>query len=219
MLETKQRRLRKDMAEIASKLSVLVFLAVWWAFLVHPPFTTLLAERFGGINAMVAAAGIAFIAMLIFAIVFAFILSKLANLVSPVYQTSKGFDFEITSEDLTPKGFEKEVAALINRLTGHQTVVTGGGGDGGIDIKVYNQQKRLIGIVQCKRFAANKALPPAYIRDLNTAKHYNHVNIAYLVTTGRFTQKSVKLAKELGIRLIDGAELKRMKRKAQQKTA
>lgn len=126
------------------------------------------------------------------------------------------FNFEETS---TPKQkaateFEYEVAGLIHKLTGKRTEVVGGSGDGGIDIKVYDEQGRMVGIVQCKNLAAHKTVYPAHIRDLNTVRHFHHVNIAYLVSTGRFTEDSQKLAKQLGIRLIDGQALQRLRQQA-----
>lgn len=109
--------------------------------------------------------------------------------------------------------FEYDVAGLINAMTGKRTQVVGGKGDGGIDIKVYDEKNSLVGVVQCKNVSQNKTVPPAYIRDLNSARHYHHVNIAYLVTTGRFSDQSHELARKLGVKLIDGQALKRMRAK------
>jgi len=115
----------------------------------------------------------------------------------------QNFNFEqpATTRHEVATQFEYDVAKLIQQLTGKQTEVVGGSGDGGIDVKVYNKKRKLVGIVQCKRLNPNKAVYPAYIRELNSVRHYHHVNIAYLVTTGRFSDKSYQLAKELGVRL------------------
>ncbi len=108
--------------------------------------------------------------------------------------------------------FEYEVASMINQLTGKKTQVVGGAGDGGVDIKVYDDNMRLVGIVQCKNFAANKTISPSYIRELNSVKHYHQVNTAYLVTTGKFSRDSQDLAKKLGVRLIDGEALRSLRK-------
>lgn len=81
---------------------------------------------------------------------------------------------------------------------------------------MYGEKHKLVGIVQCKHLQSNKTVYPAYIRELNTVRHYNHVNIAYLVTTGRFSKNSYKLAKELGVRLIDGERLKKLQKQVAQ---
>lgn len=127
-------------------------------------------------------------------------------------QPATEFSFEestMTKQQLATQ-FEYDVAQLIQRLTGKRTEVVGGSGDGGIDINVYNDNGRLVGIVQCKHLQENKTVYPAYIRDLNTVRHYHHVNIAYLVTTGRFSNESYQLANDLGVRLIDGNRLQQL---------
>lgn len=134
----------------------------------------------------------------------------------------KQIDSTFTFNEMTPtigqrnrhaSEFEYEVASLINETTGKRTTVVGGAGDGGVDIKVHDQQGRLVGIVQCKKFAPHKVVSPGYLRELNTVKHQHQVNTAYLVTTGRFSNDSQKLAQQLGIRLIDGQALAEMRTK------
>jgi hypothetical protein len=110
--------------------------------------------------------------------------------------------------------FEYEVADIIERVSGKRAEVVGGSGDKGVDIKVFDERGKLVGIAQCKRLGAGKIVYPAYIRDLNTVKHYHQVNIAYLVSTGRFSDESRQLAKELGIRLIDGHDLNKLRKRA-----
>ena len=128
------------------------------------------------------------------------------------------FDFEqpATTKHQQATQFEHETAKLIQALTGKQTEVVGGSGDGGIDIKVYDNKRKLVGIVQCKHLQPNKTVYPTYIRELNSVRHYHHINIAYLVTTGRFSNKSYDLAKDLGVRLIDGERLKKLRKQVAQ---
>lgn len=144
------------------------------------------------------------------ALVIAVLIMRIQNSRKPKAEST--FDFEDGSSTKWKRAteFEYEVAQLIQRLTNKKTEVVGGAGDKGIDIKVLDGN-RLVGIVQCKNLAPNKSVYPSHIRDLNTVKHYNQVNIAYLVSTGKFSEESYRLAKELGVRLIDGKALHRMR--------
>lgn len=115
---------------------------------------------------------------------------------------------------ISPREFEEEVARLITMRTGCHTQVVGGSGDRGVDIKVYDANRRLVGVVQCKRYRPGKALPPMFVREMATVKQMHQVNIAYIATTAYFTRKSQEEARLLGVRLIDGRDLKHISRKA-----
>ncbi len=115
----------------------------------------------------------------------------------------------------TPRTFEHEVAWLINVLTEHKAIVIGGAGDGGVDIKVYDDD-RLVGIAQCKQYDPRHALAPGHVRELYAAKAQFGVIKAYLVTTTRFTPDTINEAERLNIDLIDGEKLERMRTKARQ---
>jgi hypothetical protein len=107
---------------------------------------------------------------------------------------------------LSPRDFEYEVAAIIQAKTGLRAEVCGGKGDGGVDIRVYRRE-RLVGIVQCKRYDPTKTLPPAFVRELVTVRDEENVEIAYLVTTGRFSDETRAFARRRGVRLMDGETL------------
>jgi uncharacterized membrane protein (DUF485 family) len=111
------------------------------------------------------------------------------------------------------QAFEHEVAWMLNVLTDYKAVPCGRGGDGGADVKVY-AGNRLVGIVQCKHYRSGPALPPGHIRELYAAKQQFGVKTAYLATTAHFTQASRDEAARLGIKLLDGDEIERMKRRA-----
>jgi HJR/Mrr/RecB family endonuclease len=132
----------------------------------------------------------------------------------PKIEATFDFDEAPPSRQKAATEFEYEVAGLIHKMTGKRTEVVGGSGDGGVDIKVYEADGRLLGVVQCKNLASNKTVHPTYIRDLNTVRHYHQVKTAYLVSTGRFSEDSQKLAQQLGIKLIDGTALTRLRKKA-----
>lgn len=113
----------------------------------------------------------------------------------------------------TPGGFEQRVAWLITQQTGYRTQVTGRSGDKGADIKVFDSHRHLVGVVQCKRYRPNKALPPAYVQQMVGIRQTFNVNIVYLATTAYFTEDTKRLAKQLDIRLIDGYDLRHISRK------
>jgi len=173
--------------------------------------STWLEAQFGS-SAYLVSGGVAFVIWLLLTILLAVTARRFKR---RAYQMDNTFAFDdVTSHTRTPSEFEQEVAALIQVLSGYRTVVAGGAGDGGVDIEVYDKQSKLVGVVQCKRYAPHRTVPPAHIRELNSVRHYYHVNIAYLVTTGQFSTSSYALAKELGIRLIDGAQLEKLRQQA-----
>ena len=112
---------------------------------------------------------------------------------------------------LSPREFEYEVARIIERTTGKKAQVVGGAGDDGIDIRV-TVGRNLVGIVQCKRFVPDKALPPQHIRELAAVKAKYGVKTAYLVTSGYFSDLSRAEASNYGIKLMDGNDLEALRR-------
>lgn len=117
------------------------------------------------------------------------------------------------AQTLTPRDFEHEVAWVFNTLTPYKAIVNGGAGDGGIDIKIINNN-RLFAIVQCKRYDADKALPPQFVRELAAVRQRAQVGTAYLVTTAYFSDATRAEAKQFGIRLIDGQKFAEMRERA-----
>nr|MCU0514860.1 restriction endonuclease [Anaerolineae bacterium] len=103
---------------------------------------------------------------------------------------------------------------LFNTLTRYKAIVSGGAGDGGVDVKIFNRDEQLIGIVQCKRYQPDRALPPAHLRELNTVKQQHQVQYAWLATTARFSEDTRREARRLNIHLLDGARLHRMQKEA-----
>lgn len=120
---------------------------------------------------------------------------------------------QVPAYQLTPTEFEHEIARLITLTTPYRAEAVGRAGDRGVDVKVY-KGRQLIGIVQCKRFAPDKALAPLYVRELDTIKRRHGVSVAYLATTARFSSDTRQLARQLGINLIDGAAIEAMRAKA-----
>jgi restriction endonuclease Mrr len=121
---------------------------------------------------------------------------------------------EVNNSLLDPAIFEEEIAWLITATTGHDAKVVGGSGDKGVDVEVFNESGKRIGIVQCKRYDPSRPLPPNHIRELYAVKHRFRVRTAYLATTAYFSDSSRKEARELGIRLMDGKTIRQMQKKA-----
>ncbi len=109
--------------------------------------------------------------------------------------------------------FERDVANLLSLYTNNLVEVVGGSGDGGVDITITAQDGQLVGIVQCKQYRENRALPPSHIRELAAVKIRCQVKIAYLVTTAHFSEASKAEAQQHGVKLIDGATLADMRAK------
>jgi hypothetical protein len=119
---------------------------------------------------------------------------------------------------LSSRTFEHEVAWLFNTLSKHKAIVVGGSGDGGVDIKIVNSAGKLVGVVQCKRYQADKALAPLFVREAYAVKAKYQVDVAYLATTATFTNETRKEAQSMGIKLLDGSDLARMQARARVKS-
>lgn len=117
----------------------------------------------------------------------------------------------VPAHRLSPSQFEYEVARVIYAQTGLETRVVGGSGDGGVDVEVL-RNRRVVGIVQCKRYDPSRTLPPGHIRELYAVKVQRNVSVAYLVTTAAMSTAAHTEAGRLGIRLITGEDFERMRR-------
>lgn len=122
-----------------------------------------------------------------------------------------------TAHHSSPREFEHEIAWLFNVLTEYKAVVSGGSGDKGADVRILDKEGRLVGIVQCKRYAPDKTLAPTYLRELHSVKLQMGVQHAWLATTARFSADVERESAKLGIELMDGAKVDRMRKKAASK--
>jgi restriction endonuclease Mrr len=124
----------------------------------------------------------------------------------------------VSAYHLSPEDFEVEVARVITAKTGLSTCRVGGSGDGGVDVIVYDAQGRPRGIVQCKRYAPNKALSPDHVRAFAGVKQRMQVKVAYLVTTAYVTPSTLQEGELLGVRVIGGKAFDAMRRGLMQAT-
>jgi HJR/Mrr/RecB family endonuclease len=103
---------------------------------------------------------------------------------------------------LTFNEFEHLVAALYESL-GFLAVVTGGSGDGGIDVQASKGTENIA--IQCKHWRT-KQVGPRDVRELRGAVTASNVR-PILITSGSFTEAARKEGREKNIELIDGIEL------------
>jgi hypothetical protein len=140
----------------------------------------------------------------------------LSRIFRPKSKIVASFEFADTlpTRPTTAQAFQYEVAGLIFKLTGKRTEVVNSISDQGIDIKVYEPDGQLVGIVQCQNTTGHKTVHPAFIRELNTLRNAQQVRNAYLVSTGRFSPESQSLAEQLDVKLIDGDSLLRLRKQS-----
>lgn len=111
------------------------------------------------------------------------------------------------------KKLEYAIAGLIMVTSGCKTTVVDGK-HRGVDIEVYRGIRK-IGIVGVMRPGSEQSIQ-SHIRDLSQHKADMSLRTAYLVSTGDFDDKARSYAAKLGVSLIDGAALKRMRAYARQ---
>lgn len=115
-------------------------------------------------------------------------------------------------ETLSGVNFEKVIAELLRKM-GFEAEMTEATGDGGIDI-VATLNQPLIGgryLIQCKRFAADKLVGAATVRDFYGALTADRrAGKGILITTSGFSAQAVAFAEKLPIELIGGQKLKEL---------
>jgi restriction system protein len=111
---------------------------------------------------------------------------------------------------LTPAEFEKYVGVLFEK-EGYRVKRTGGSGDRGIDLVIYQNQQA--SVVQCKRYEDD--IGPGAVRELIGAMTNAGATRGFLVTTSGFTTGAREEARKAPyqIRLLDGTEIVRWARK------
>lgn len=82
--------------------------------------------------------------------------------------------------------------------------VTKTGADGGIDLTLTNNQKRIVGIGQCK--AWNGIIGVSLIRELYGVMASEKVENGYFFTTSKFSNDAIEFAKNKKIELINGKQ-------------
>lgn len=107
-------------------------------------------------------------------------------------------------QKLTPSQFEEYIAKLFKSL-GYEAKVTGGKGDGGVD--VVAEKDGLTHFIQCKKFI-NSKVPVGAVRDFYGAiADRVDGGKGYFITTNIFTLDAEKFAEDKPIELIDKFKL------------
>lgn len=107
-------------------------------------------------------------------------------------------------QQLTPTQFEEYIAELFRSL-GYKTKVTGGRGDGGVDVEA--EKDGVMHYIQCKKFISSK-VPVGAIRDFYGAiADRVDGGKAYFITTNIFTLDAERFAEDKPIELIDKFKL------------
>ena len=100
-------------------------------------------------------------------------------------------------KNLDGKQFEKELAILLRRL-GYDAEPTSYWGDGGVDIIIRENEKRIV--VQCK--AHRKYISPGVVRELYGTMIHEKADEGWLVTTSGFYSGAREFAHNKPIKLI-----------------
>lgn len=99
--------------------------------------------------------------------------------------------------DLSGFRFEKEVTSFL-RGKGYDVEHTGQCGDGGVDIIMNNDGRKII--IQCKRYKSQ--ISPHTIRDLYGTIKSMEVDEGWVITTSRFSSGSINFSHGKPIRLL-----------------
>lgn len=107
-------------------------------------------------------------------------------------------------QKLTPTQFEEYIAVLFKSL-GYETRVTGGKGDGGVDVEA--EKDGHVHYIQCKKFISSK-VPVGAVRDFYGAiADRIDGGKGYFITTNVFTLDAEKFAEDKPIELVDKFKL------------
>ena len=102
-----------------------------------------------------------------------------------------------------PDEFERQTAALCRRDGCRRVQVVGGSGDLAADVLATAPDGRKV-LVQCKRYAIHNLVGSDHVQRVNgTYRDIHHCQQAIIVTTSAYTRDARKLARRVGIRLID----------------
>jgi len=107
-------------------------------------------------------------------------------------------------QQLTPTQFEEYIATLFQSL-GYEAKVTGGRGDGGVDVEAVKDGH--VHYIQCKKYISSK-VPVSAVRDFYGAiADRVDGGKGYFITTNVFTLDAEKFAEDKPIELIDKFKL------------
>jgi len=103
---------------------------------------------------------------------------------------------------MSGKEFESAIAMLYQR-NGYEVKLTPDSGDYGVDVIVIKKGKKTA--IQAKRHAKNIGIKA--VQEVNTGFIFYKADHAIVITNSYFTNQSKKLAKEVGVELINRDKL------------
>ena len=98
--------------------------------------------------------------------------------------------------------FEKELAQIFIK-NGFDTEITKKSGDGGVDIVLNPNGKKIY--IQCKAYKSHAGV--AVVRELLGCMELNDVEYGVIACTGGFTTGAVEMAMKVGIHLLDAHDI------------
>lgn len=104
--------------------------------------------------------------------------------------------------ELSPRSFEDLVAELLNRL-GYHITLTPASKDGGKDIYAARQDHlgTFLYIVECKRYAPDRPVGVALVRQLNGVVQAEQATAGILATTSFFTRGANEFQKQIAFQI------------------
>ncbi|MFJ9721640.1 restriction endonuclease [Streptomyces sp. NPDC101209] len=106
---------------------------------------------------------------------------------------------------------EEQVAQLLNRDGFTSVEVTGALGDLGADVTARTLEARRV-VVQCKNYADRRVTSKELQRFGGAFRTMHAADIVLIVTTTDFTRAAIDYARQAGIRLMDGHDLRQWSR-------
>jgi restriction system protein len=107
---------------------------------------------------------------------------------------------------LTPHQFEVVIATLLEALGYTQVIAIGKAGDLGVDLTCVTPDG-FAAVVQCKRWGPGRRVGTPDLQSFNGMVFHHRAQVGVYITTATFTAPALKLASEMGTRLIDGYQL------------
>lgn len=129
-------------------------------------------------------------------------------------RTATSIDAIIQSFSGNPTDFEGFCADLLRQF-GWQAQVTPPSRDGGFDLRLYGPTGTSY-IAECKCYSRNHHIGRPMLQKLPGANMTEHAQGLLFITTSRFTSDALEYARQVGMQLIDGAQLVRLCQEAAQ---
>jgi hypothetical protein len=112
-------------------------------------------------------------------------------------------------QNMDARKFEYFVAKMW-RENGYTTKVTQSSRDGGVDVIAVNREEGEKHLIQAKRYAEGNKVGSAAIQQYSSLYiQHSDVTAVYVVTTSSFTKNARKVAKQVGVKLMDGRYIAR----------